>query len=500
MSPPIVVHNENVSNPYKFHWGGGGSFLRAGNDILLLGTDIGSGWGSNQQPFLLFWNPSTRTVNDRLLPPVPPQPWLPEVPPWWGGRSVGDTDGDGYDDYAVIVPDESYSWLISFLVDGRTRTYRWVQYWALQITGPIRGFCSAPFPDAGQDIDFDGVHDLYFSYTPVSDFSVIKLLAISGRDGSPIWSRRFSKSTAPNGSNTMIVGDLNQDGYHDLIDGSIPIRGTPWQPAYAGHLRAISGLDGQILWDRRLVDYDPFFGPGSTYLEVNIALPEYGPGRFPDQDSDGVPDLAMFASLHPHPGNTYPLQHVVILSGVNGKPLSMEPIEWNMDPYYPGEQISLGTWNNLGDWDGDGWPEFSSPSSSWPSFFKSTAVFGRETLHLPASAAEGDSVKARLWIPAGANKEFHILLSEGFDNYGQSFHAGTWDTHLVDSLLLRASMTAPSLRGTLDAEGRATLQFEVPTTWSLAGRDLYAVAIVHDPTKPDGVLVKSSLAILPVLP
>lgn len=496
LSLPAIIDGER-GRPYKYHWAGA-KLLRAGGGFDLVGMDGGNQPIHNQESFLLFWDLNHSQVLKRLDPPQPPSAGLPEMRRWGHGYTPGDMDGDGYDEFATIVQDESYSWLIALVVDGRTRSYKWVKYFPASIMGSTEYFCPAPFSGAGQDVDLDGVSDLYYAYLPLSNRSVSQLLVLSGKDGSVIWNRAYSAGPQANGVFVNLVGDLDGDGYHDLIDMGAAFLGSPWQPEYAGHLRAISGRNGDILWEHRLVDYDPLYYRGTTSLGLTLMATGFGPGLFPDLNADAVPDLMFEARLQWRSGGKYPLEHVVILSGRDGAPLSMEPFDEDWSPFIPGVHGGRPVDYNIGDWDGDGWPELLSSLGGWHE--GTFAIWGRETLRLQDVAHEGERIRARVWIPNGAGQEFRILLADGFDNNGQSFWAGRWDTHLVDGAVLRASLIDPDLRGTLDSEGKATLLLEVPQHRGLAGTELYAVAVIGDPAQQDGVLVKSSLSTIAVLP
>ena len=98
----------------------------------------------------------------------------------------------------------------------------------------------------------------------------------SGRDGSVLHKFGGSFAKARFGGAVSGAGDVNGDGFADVIVGGQPDNGTP-QPN--GHARVLSGADGAVLFD--------FIGTPVT-SRLGCAVDLAG-----DVDGDGVGDLVV---------------------------------------------------------------------------------------------------------------------------------------------------------------------------------------------------------------
>ncbi|MEK7755720.1 MAG: FG-GAP-like repeat-containing protein [Planctomycetota bacterium] len=145
------------------------------------------------------------------------------------------------------------------------------------------------------DLDGDGLSDALVVTSGLSD----RIVALSGRDGRPLWERE----TRSMWSRAASLGDFDADGRMDCVaaenDGSV---------------LAMRGRDGSLLWS---VDVD-FYSGGA---------PAVG-----DLDGDGHPDCVVASSR----------KKVCALSGIDGRSL------WSVDL---GEKIEASP--ALGDIDGD---------------------------------------------------------------------------------------------------------------------------------------------------
>jgi len=160
----------------------------------------------------------------------------------------------------------------------------------------------------------------------------------SGRDGSLLYHFVGDFARARFGYSVAGAGDVDGDGFDDLIVGGQPDANTP-QPI--GHVRVLSGSDGSILLD--------IVGPvGTSRLGCSVA----GPG---DVDGDGVPDI-LAGDWRDHTVINQ-AGSVSLFSGADGSLLAIHYGDLNSD------RLGLNV-SGAGDVNGDGTPDLLA-SSPW---------------------------------------------------------------------------------------------------------------------------------------
>jgi outer membrane protein assembly factor BamB len=134
-----------------------------------------------------------------------------------------------------------------------------------------------PLPEAGRsspralDADRDGTEDVVLGRGLEDHWG--EVLALDGRTGRTLWSRRVADEVL----SATPLEDVNGDGVPDVFAGGrTRLRGV----------LALSGKDGSLLWS--LVDANP----GAAFLPVNFG----GASLLDDRDGDGVRDLLVVQS------------------------------------------------------------------------------------------------------------------------------------------------------------------------------------------------------------
>lgn len=406
---------------------------------------------------------------------------------------AGDINQDGFDDFYLGVG-ASFGWFSVAMIDGATMSIKWINdYNSFSGNSQLNNF----WPDPTQDIDGDGVADIFLYSTSNSEQHI---RCISGETGLEIWSN--VNSIGPTGAITRapsVIDDVNGDGIRDFF--TVKEEGTPFFNPGPGFLRVYSGKDGSVIWDIPAANYDIGVFDTPPWSKIGIGSKSVHTGDF---DGDGVGDIALLVTeLIPPQSNPTFEYWMWIVSGRTGDPLVREPFStalqspWDTGTF-PRNALAI---NPVGDIDNDGWTEFSQSGYLNSTQFNDFIIYGRTTLRHPKQAQEGDLIQLDLHIPTGANKPFQILFSTGFDDMQTGFFVrDLWNTHLVDNSILQASSRASSLRGSLDAQGKGGVQVRIPFGLGLTGQTLYGVAIIHDATRPEGILTKSSIAVIEVLP
>ncbi|MEM7203186.1 MAG: integrin alpha [Planctomycetota bacterium] len=188
---------------------------------------------------------------------------------------LGDVDGDGVPDYAIAAPGDDTedvnagSVLVISGADGSTLH---------RVDGETAGDALGTAVAAAGDVDADGYADVLIG-VPGDDRGGVDAgaaLAISGRTGATLHEILGPAAGDALGAAVAAAGDLNADGYDDLLLGA---PGTDGAVADTGAIRVYSGLDSAVLLEVLGIVTDDAFG---------AAVAGIG-----DTNGDGTPDLAV---------------------------------------------------------------------------------------------------------------------------------------------------------------------------------------------------------------
>ncbi len=206
--------------------------------------------------------------------------------------SVADVDGDGVRDIAVGAPGADLRGPEAgavHLYSGRSGTPLWVSQ------GDRGGDALGVALCALGDVDGDGTPDLAAAALqpaqgPTNDPGFGYVRALSGADGSPLFTARGSAEASDLGRLLAPLGDINGDGLPDLAASAPPSQ-------------AVLFLSGRT---------------GATLLRLDGRGAGFGEAlaSFPDLNGDGLPELAVGAPLD---SNAAPLGGAVhIIHGRDG--------------------------------------------------------------------------------------------------------------------------------------------------------------------------------------
>lgn len=232
----------------------------------------------------------------------------------WVGAKVGDLNGDGFDDYITTAP--GYTTSVSnrgkvYVYSGATGTLL-----ASHMGEPVEtlGYSAAGAGDVNNDGTPDYIVGGYGSYNPAtrgyawvySGATHQQLYEFEGEPGAAF------------GSGVAGVGDVNGDGFDDVVVGSewfSSTLGLPPPRNGTGRIHLYSGANGALLWGRNGTDAGDLLGSGV--------------GSVGDVNGDGVRDVVASAR---RANNANGLAYV--FSGVNGTTL------YTMTPTAPFSQSS----------------------------------------------------------------------------------------------------------------------------------------------------------------
>lgn len=253
------------------------------------------------------------------------------------GSSVsgfGDADGDGCDDVLVGAPgyDDPQTGGIGavFLLSGATGEV--LQQWFGEFTGLGGSGGFGVYLAGAGDVDGDGVPDVITSahaYFLDGMTRAGRVYVYSGATGDLLWSWDGDRFQGYFGRSVDGAGDVNHDGYADLIVGQPGLNGDDFS-MFDGKVYVYSGATGALLWSRNGDEALDLFGDAVA-----------GIGDF---DGDGTDDVAVGAPEHDPP-------QAYVLSGANGAVL------WSQGhPFYdPAIRTAFGvSVAAAGDVNGDG--------------------------------------------------------------------------------------------------------------------------------------------------
>lgn len=465
----------------------GGAVLNRGGNINgvaegFVTRDLGNPF--DRSYFLSFFDLDSMEFSKKLRLPASGPGIFPALESVEEMLSLGDTDGDGYDELLVVFWPGLHPYLPVALVDGESLELRWLRYF------PTSLFRRMGLVDVSgrswEDTNGDGVGDIMLAIGEDGPADSWTAMRVSGDTGEVLWE---SSTYSSFGHNPSRIGDVDLDGVADLFfyDSTYSAyrdKGAFW---------VLSGADGGLIWRRSVSEYDRLFSTIPPAWGGSIYLPG-APG--PDLNGDGVDEIVVCIRNENNPNKLG--FYLFYLDGADGSRLLWEKVDLTFrGGWAPGE--ATGLFEIVGDVDNDGWPEILAGSSG-PNASYSAVFFGHESLKAPTNCTEGESISLSMHLPSAGGKPYRLLLSTVFDPQHNGLHLGDWNTHLGDSLLLGASLQSPSLRGTLSPGGKATHRLRIPLGAGLAGKTLHAIAVVEDATRPGGVWCKSTVASVEILP
>lgn len=257
------------------------------SDLACVGASLTSVFfGSTTQPFLMWWEASEDDFDADL-----------EL-----AQAAGDVNGDGFGD--LLLAGSRYSGGHS--EEGRVALYAGdgdgpAEMPAWQATGGADGFWLGVGLAAG-DLDGDGFDDLVvgapgYSNTAEDEGAVLVFLSDgSSPDSSPSRVLEGGVDGALFGSSVTVPGDLNNDGFDDLV---VAAHGGGIAGRVFLHLGGPGGLDALPVWSYAGLKSPKLVSPagdvnGDGYPDLVVADPESASISVflacLDADEDGAPD------------------------------------------------------------------------------------------------------------------------------------------------------------------------------------------------------------------
>ncbi|MEP7325264.1 MAG: FG-GAP-like repeat-containing protein [Gemmatimonadota bacterium] len=153
----------------------------------------------------------------------------------WIARDAGDLDGDGIHDVTTSAPSSGAGGAMS----GRVYAYSTASGKLLWMNTGAAGDQLGLGIEAAGDVNRDGIPDI-IAGSPGAG----KAYVFSGKDGSTLRTMVAEDSADAFGQHVSDLGDVNHDGYADVMVGA-PMNGAGGE--HAGRAYVYSGKDGSIL-------------------------------------------------------------------------------------------------------------------------------------------------------------------------------------------------------------------------------------------------------------
>jgi len=248
------------------------------------------------------------------------------------GRSVasaGDVDNDGHDDMIVGVHGFDNSRGKVYVFSGSSGEALFV------LSGNLQEDNFGIKVSSAGDVNGDGFDDFMISTDPAHEPFIEQVFVFSGLTGDTLHIFSGDKSGGTNfGGSTACAGDVNGDGYDDLIIGESGYSGTA---LFIGRIYVFSGVNGDTIEVLTGQQFNSVFGSSVS-----------GAG---DVDQDGYSDYMVAASGYSM-GDLGPVGRVYVFSGQTGDTLQL----LTGNGYY----MRLGgVANSAGDVDADGYRDIA---------------------------------------------------------------------------------------------------------------------------------------------
>jgi hypothetical protein len=282
--------------------------------------------------------------------------------------AAGDVNGDGTPDFIVGAPGSGAS---PAPIIGRALVVSGADFSVIHELAPAtRGFYGSAVSGAG-DVNGDGYDDVIVG-AMISSFNGPasgRAYLYSGQDGSVLWTADGKHAGDLFGSAAGVVGDVNGDGVPDQTVGAFQANGR------RGNAYVLSGVDGSVIHVLKpLADantFGQFFASGAG-----------------DVDGDGVGDVFV-GDYNADRGPRTGTGAAYVFSGATGDRIWVIRADNNLDGFGPGRGV--------GDVNGDGHADLIiaayTSSDGAPQAGKASVYSGRDgtVLQTMTATIEGDN-------------------------------------------------------------------------------------------------------------
>ncbi|MBD3336432.1 MAG: hypothetical protein GF355_13035 [Candidatus Eisenbacteria bacterium] len=320
--------------------------------------------------------------------------------------TAGDVNGDGYSDVLVACPGYEGDLGGAFVYCGGPSGLSPSACWLAEGTIPGRQF--AIHASAAGDVNGDGYHDVIVGAWGYEDGEFLEGGAFvyhgsaSGLSASPDWQVEGNIPEMYYGSVVANAGDVNADGYDDVLVG------THWHDGgvVRCYLGSASGLSTSWDWD-----YSPAYG--SFGYDIASAG---------DINADGYDDVIVGAPGYGSGGRAY-----LFFGSASG--LSVSP-DWTADG--PSSSSFGSGVAGAGDVDGDG---FGDIAVGWPNYSGTFSNEGAIAVYFGSASGPSSSPD---WTTTGGQSDARMLSvgpagdinGDGYDDLltGTEFYTNTFPT------------------------------------------------------------------------
>ncbi|NQU47758.1 MAG: VCBS repeat-containing protein [Planctomycetes bacterium] len=297
---------------------------------------------------------------------------------------AGDVNGDGFPDILISEPSAEYQGLtdagVVYVYSGKNGSLLHL------LAGNSDGAAFGASVAGAGDLNGDGFADIVVGATHSNWGAILvagTVFAYSGKDATLLHEWHGSTPYEYFGNSVSGVGDLNGDGYTDVMIGSRSA--DPGGLNSAGSAFVYSGSTGAILYEWSGESADALFG-----WQVASAG---------DLTGDGIPDLIVSAP-YANPNNRHNAGSIYLYSGSDGSLLQ------RLDGLSKNDRIGQSI-STAGDLNADGYDDI---------------IFGAPTIHsLPGGILEAGAACAYSYQDQAILFEWHA--ENAFDDFGHAVAA-----------------------------------------------------------------------------
>jgi len=326
------------------------------------------------------------------------------------------------------------------------------------------------------DVNKDGHDDFIVGASGAGASRAGQATVFSGRDGSVLQTFNGLVNGDGFGVSTAGAGDVDKDGFPDLIVGAA--YASPGGRRLAGQAMVFSGRDGRVLYTFNGLAAGDYFGASAA-----------GGG---DVDLDGFADLVIGA-FAADPGGRMDAGQATVFSGQDGRVL------YTFDGLAAGDGFGRSV-AGAGDVNRDIFPDLvigafaADPAGRIDAGQATVLSMAKSVIYGSGTPRIGVTITLHLLAPGDRNHPYQLgsSLGTGPILIGNRKVGLSPDDLLAVSVIGLWPAIFSGYRGVIDSRGQAQAAIHIPTTAALIGVRLHSAFVTSSSAAPSGITSASN--------